>query len=157
MVTALEAPPDLLVKAVAEYLKTRVTEVRPPAWALMAKTGVHKEHPPMDPEWWYVRAASIMRKLYKARRPVGVERLRTAYGGRVNRGVAPEHFSKGSGSVIRVILQQLERAGLVERVKGRGRRLTPAGVSLLDNMAFNILRTLSNERPELRKYLPGKP
>ncbi len=152
----MEAPADKLIEAVAEYLKTRVTEVRPPAWALMAKTGVHKEHPPTDPDWWYVRAASILRKLYKAGRPVGIERLRTAYGGRVNRGSAPEHFSKSSGSVIRVLLQQLEAAGLVEKVPGKGRRLTPAGRSLLDNMAFNVLRKLSEAKPEYAKYLAGR-
>ena len=156
MVTALDAPADKLIEAVAEYLKTRVTEVRPPAWALMAKTGVHKEHPPTDPDWWYYRAASILRKLYKAGRPVGVERLRTAYGGRLNRGVAPEHFVKGSGSIIRELLQQLEKAGLVEKVPGRGRRLTPAGISLLDNMAFNVLGRLAEKHSELAKYLPAK-
>jgi small subunit ribosomal protein S19e len=153
VVTALEAPADELIKAVAEYLKTRVTEVRPPAWALMAKTGTHKEHPPTDPDWWYLRAASVLRKLYKTGRPVGIERLRTSYGGRLNRGVAPEHFVKGSGSVVREILQQLEKAGLVEKVAGKGRRLTPAGRSLLDNIAYNVMRKLAEQRPELAKYL----
>jgi len=156
MVTALDAPADKLIEAVAEYLKTRVTEIRPPAWALLAKTGVHKEHTPTDPDWWYYRAASMLRKLYRAGRPVGIERLRTAYGGRLNRGAAPEHFVKGSGSVVREILQQLERAGLVEKVPGRGRRLTPAGVSLLDNMAFNVLRSMAEKNPELAKYLASK-
>jgi len=82
-----------------------------------------------------------------------VERLRTAYGGRVNRGVAPEHFAKGSGSVVRKILQQLERAGLVRRVRGRGRVLTEKGRSLLDNTAYEIMKELAEQRPELRKYL----
>ncbi len=156
MVTALEVPADRLIAELAKYLKERVPEVRPPIWAAMVKTGVHKEKPPMDPDWWYYRAASILRKLYKAGRPVGVERLRTAYGGRLNRGVAPEHFVKGPGAITRKILQQLEKAGLVEKVPGKGRRLTPAGYSLLDNTAYRIMVSLAKERPELAKYLPGK-
>jgi len=152
MVTALEVPADLLIERLAEKLK-KMPQIRPPTWAYYAKTGVHKEHPPEDPEWWYYRAASVLRKLYKRGSPVGVERLRTAYGGRVNRGVAPEHFAKGSGSVVRKILQQLERAGLVRRVRGRGRVLTEKGRSLLDNTAYEILKELAEQRPELRKYL----
>ena len=152
MVTALEVPADLLIERVAEKLR-KMPQIRPPAWAYYAKTGVHKERPPENPDWWYYRAASLLRKLYKRGTPVGIERLRTAYGGRVNRGVAPERFAKGSGSVARKLLQQLERAGLVRRVRGRGRVLTDRGRSLLDNTAYEILRELAEQRPELRKYL----
>jgi small subunit ribosomal protein S19e len=152
MVTALEVPPDLLIQRVAEKLK-QIPQIKPPVWAYYVKTGVHKERPPQDPDWWYYRAASILRKLYKRGTPVGVERLRTAYGGRMNRGVAPEHFAKGSGSIIRKILQQLERAGLVVRVRGKGRTLSPKGRSLLDNTAYEIMKELAEKNPELKKYL----
>jgi small subunit ribosomal protein S19e len=152
MVTALEVPADLLIKKVAEKLKS-MPQIRPPAWAFYAKTGTFKEHPPEDPEWWYYRAASILRKLYKRGTPVGIERLRTAYGGRINRGSAPEHFRKGSGAVIRKILQQLERAGLVIRIKGKGRTLSPRGRSLLDNTAYEIMKELAEQNPVLKKYL----
>ncbi|HIQ24092.1 MAG TPA: 30S ribosomal protein S19e [Pyrodictium delaneyi] len=152
MVTALEVPADLLIERVAQKLK-QMPQIRPPAWAYYVKTGVHKERPPEDPEWWYYRAASILRKLYKRGTPVGIERLRTAYGGRVNRGVAPEHFVKGSGSIVRKILQQLERAGLVVKVRGKGRTLSPRGRSLLDNTAYEIMKELAEKNPALRKYL----
>ncbi|BES80628.1 30S ribosomal protein S19e [Pyrodictium abyssi] len=152
MVTALEVPADLLIERVAQKLK-QMPQIRPPAWAYYVKTGVHKERPPEDPEWWYYRAASILRKLYKRGTPVGIERLRTAYGGRVNRGVAPEHFAKGSGSIVRKILQQLERAGLVVKVRGKGRTLSPRGRSLLDNTAYEIMKELAEKNPALKKYL----
>jgi len=151
MVNALEVPADLLIKRVAEKLK-EYDQVKPPAWAYYAKTGVHKEKPPENPDWWYVRAASMLRKLYKSEEPIGIESFRVIYGGRQNRGVAPEHFRKGSGSVARKILQQLEAAGLVEKVPGKGRRLSPAGRSLLDKAAKEIMEELVKERPELEIY-----
>jgi len=153
MVNALEAPADELIRRVASYLKDRVPEVTPPSWAFLVKTGSYKNGLPEDPDWWYVRAASILRKLYKRRSPVGIERLRTAYGGRKRRGSAPDHFSKGSGSVISEILKQLEEAGLVEQAPKKGRRLTSKGVSLLDNIAHQVLKELAQTTPVLKKYL----
>lgn len=153
MVNAKMAPADLLIKRLAEYLKSEVPQVKPPPWASFAKTGTDREHPPLQDDWWYIRAASILRKLYVRGEPVGIESLRVAYGGRKNYGSSPEHFVKGSGSVIRTILQQLEKAGLVEKVERKGRRLTPKGVSLLDKLALEILKELSKTNPELAKYV----
>jgi len=151
MVTALDVPAELLVNRVAEKLKG-MEAITPPSWAYYAKTGVHKEKPPEDRDWWYKRAASILRKLYKSGVPMGIETLRVVYGGRMNRGVAPEHFAKGSGSVIRKILQQLEEAGLVKKIPGRGRVLTPQGRSLLDTTAKEIMEEIKSEYPELERY-----
>lgn len=152
MVMATEVPADRFIEKLASYLRDRIVELRPPTWAYMVKTGVNREKPPKDPNWWYYRAASILRKLYIRGRPVGIERLRTVYGGRKNRGVGPEHFRKGSGSIIREILQQLERAGLVRKIPGKGRVLSPAGYSLLDHIAFEVFNEIIKERPELKKY-----
>ena len=153
MVHALDVPADMLIRAVARKLKERYGDyVKPPTWAFFAKTGVHKEKPPSDPDWWYVRAASMLRKLYKSGEPIGIETFRTIYGGRQNRGSAPEHFRKGSGSVVRKILQQLERAGLVRTIPGKGRVLTPEGRSLLDRTAKEVFEELVRERPDLEIY-----
>ncbi len=100
-----------------------------------------------------MRAASMLRKLYKSPEPIGIEAFRTIYGGRQNRGSAPEHFRKAGGSVPRKILQQLEEAGLVVKVPGRGRTLSPAGRSLLDTTAREIMEELVKTRPELERYL----
>lgn len=153
MVNALEVPADMLIRRVAEKLKKEYPQVKPPLWAYFAKTGVHKERPPEDKDWWYVRAASMLRKLYKSGEPIGIETFRVIYGGRQNRGVAPEKFRKGSGSIARKILQQLEAAGLVTKIPGKGRTLTPQGRSLLDKTAREIMEELVKERPELAKYL----
>ena len=133
------AEPMKLIQKVAVYLKeNRVIE--PPPWAVFVKTGVHKERPPQDPDWWYIRAAAIMRKLY-IRGPIGVSRLRTLYGGRHRRGHRPPKFAKGSGAIIRKILQQLEAAELVQKADKRGRVLTPKGRELLEEAAKIVLKT----------------
>lgn len=154
MVSALEAPADELIRRLAVYLKEHVPGVKPPSWAYFVKTGAHKERIPDNPDWWYYRAASILRKLYKYNKPVGIENLRRIYGGRKNYGSAPEHFVKGSGSIVRKILQQLEREQLVKTIRGEGRVLTPQGRALLDRIAYEVLLDLSREKPELVKYLP---
>jgi len=111
MVSVYDVPADKFIEYLAKYLKENVPEISPPEWAFYTKTGSHAERIPENPDWWYIRAASIMRKLYMRKKPVGVERLRTAYGGRVDLGVARKHVRRGGGSNIRKILQQLEAAG----------------------------------------------
>jgi len=140
--TARDVRADLLINSLKEELK-KFESIKPPEWAFYTKTGAHKERPPMQDDWWYIRAASILRTLYmRGGRPVGVERLRTKYGGRKDRGVRPERFIKGSGHVIRLILQQLEDAGLVEKVERKGRKITPKGVSLLDRIAASLIKEM---------------
>jgi len=152
MVNVRYVPPRIFIEELARYLKDNYGEViKPPEWALYAKTGSHKERVPDDPDWWYKRCASLLRKLY-IHGPTGIERLRTAYGGRKNRGVLPERFRKAGGSAIRKALQQLEAAGLVTKTAG-GRTLTPEGRSLLDSLAYRIFKQMVAERPELAKYL----
>ena len=150
MVTARDVPADRLIARLAARLKN-IEQLKPPDWAAFVKTGVFKEKPPSDPDWWYVRAASLLRKLYLADGPVGVGTLRTVYGGRKRNGVAPAHFAKGSGSILRRMLQQLEQAGLV-KMTGRGRVLSPKGRSLIDQVAKEIASELAKENPELAKY-----
>jgi len=153
MVTVRDVPADLFIKRLAERLKKEYGGViSPPYWANFLKTGVHKERPPLTSDWWYVRAASILRKLYLAEGPLGIETLRIMYGGLKRRGVAPPHFRKGGGAVIRNILKQLEKAGLVRKVARRGRVLSSKGRSYLDEVAFEIFKELIKERPELIKY-----
>ena len=131
--------PLKLIKKVASYLKENKV-IEPPPWAMFVKTGVHKERPPQDPDWWYIRAAAMMRKLY-IKGPIGVSRLRKLYGGRHRRGHRPPKFARGSGAIIRKILQQLEAAGLVEKADKKGRALTAKGRDLLDEAAAAILRS----------------
>ena len=129
---------ELILKA-AEELK-KIPEIKAPAWAPFVKTGVHKEMPPVSSDWWYLRTASVLRAVYRLG-PVGVSKLRTKYGGKMNRGVKKSHFYKGSGNILRKSLQQLEKAGFVkfaEKGVHKGRIITPKGKSFLDKIATQI-------------------
>ncbi|RLJ02511.1 MAG: 30S ribosomal protein S19e [Candidatus Aenigmatarchaeota archaeon] len=136
MTTVHDVKPNDLITAVKEKLKS-FEEIQPPEWADYVKTGVNRERPPVQDDWWYIRAAAILRKIY-LKGPIGTQRLRTEYGGRKNLGHQPEHFRKGSGAVIRKILQQLENAGLIQKYKNKGRVITPKGQSFLDNVAHEV-------------------
>ncbi len=144
MPTVYDVPPNVLIEKVSKELMSRY-DITPPPWTPFVKTGVHKERSPDNPDWWYVRCAALLRRLY-VDGPVGVSRLRTKYGGKQRRGSKPERFRKGSGSIIRKALQQLEKAGLVQKTP-RGRSISNLGMSLLDNLADNIIK----ENPELAK------
>jgi len=126
--------PEQFIPALAEALK-KIPEFEAPEWVAFVKTGTSRERPPVDEDFWYVRAASILRQLY-IKGVVGVGKLRSRYGSRKDRGGKPDKFKKSGGKIIRVILQQAEAAGLVEKVTRmqHGRRLTQTGRDLLDSI-----------------------
>ncbi len=122
-------------KILAEALKN-IPEFKKPEWVDFVKTGINKARPSSEEDFWQKRAASILRQIY-IKGILGVQRMRTRYGGRKDRGVRPAIFVKGGGKIIRVILQQAETAGLVEKVKGKrsGRQLTKKGKDFMEELA----------------------
>ena len=134
MTSVYDVPADKLIGKLKEELKT-MKEIIPPEWAKFVKTSSSRERLPDQEDWWYIRAASILRKIY-INGPVGVSRLRTVYGSKKNRGYKPERFRKAGGAIIRRILQQLEEAKLVKNETGRV--ITSKGRSLLDKVSKEI-------------------
>nr|XP_009668920.1 PREDICTED: 40S ribosomal protein S19-like [Struthio camelus australis] len=122
---------------------------------------VHQRHPNQDNrtvskilgEWWYALgakekqkyhdlafqppAASTARHLY-LRGGAGVGSMTKIYGGRQRNGVMPSHFSRGSKSVARRVLQALEGLKMVEKDQDGGRKLTPQGQRDLDRIAGQV-------------------
>ncbi|MFO8109341.1 MAG: 30S ribosomal protein S19e [Thermoplasmata archaeon] len=151
MVTVYDVPPERLIDEVSNKLKEK-NEIVEPDWAPFVKTGMHKEKAPLQAHWWYTRVSAVFRSVY-LEGPVGISKLRGKYGGAQDNGSKPYHAVKGSGSIVRTALKQLEDAGLVVKEDNKGRAVTPEGRSLLDNTAYEVMKDMAKEDPELSKYL----
>lgn len=110
-----------------------IKEVQAPEWAAFVKTGANKERPPVNPDWWEVRVASVLSKINKYG-PVGTNSLAKQYGGRRNRGNKPDKKCSGSRNIVRKCIQQLEKAKLIKQVSApkAGKVLTKEGKDLLN-------------------------
>ena len=128
-----DVPAGELIKEVAKDLKQRV---KAPEWTRFVKTGSHVERAPIDQDWFFVRNASILYRIYREG-PLGTGSLRTYYGGRKNRGKAPGRKRKAGGKIIRVCLQTLEKDGLIKKDK-TGRTITGKGMKYLNEKAKDV-------------------
>lgn len=142
MTTAYDVQASELIMCAARKLKAS-DEIKPPEWAGYVKTGAHKQLPPVDADWWYVRCAAVLRQI-RIEGPIGVSRLRSKYGGKERNGTMPPSFKKGSGSILRKVVQQLENIGYVKMLKD-GRAVTPDGQRFLDNAAYEVTQQESSE------------
>lgn len=150
--SVFDVPAKELIERTAKELKNTLA-IKPPSWADFVKTGMSRDRPPANQDWWYVRAASILRKAVILG-PIGTSKLRGHYSGRKNRGMAGEHTYKAGGNIIRKILQQLEKSGLLKQAKKgnhKGRIATPKGLSLLNKISTQIMKELNIVIPQTPK------
>ncbi|KAM7058350.1 small ribosomal subunit protein eS19 isoform 1-T1 [Molossus nigricans] len=112
-VTVKDVNQQEFVRALAAFLK-KSGKLKVPEWVDTVKLAKHKELAPYDENWFYTRAASTARHLY-LRGGAGVGSMTKIYGGRQRNGVMPSHFSRGSKSVARRVLQALEGLKMVEK------------------------------------------
>jgi small subunit ribosomal protein S19e len=95
--------------------------------------------PPQDPDWFYVRAASVARHVY-IRKTVGVGRIAKAHGSSKNRGSRPSKHVDASRGIDRKVMQALEQLGVLEQDEEKGgRRITQSGQRDLDRIALNAV------------------
>tara|TARA_B100000614_G_scaffold26489_1_gene20594 strand:- start:6280 stop:6771 length:492 start_codon:yes stop_codon:yes gene_type:complete len=163
MTTVYDIPADIFNPALAAAMADQEA-VSMPDWGQYVKTAVDRERPPTQTDWWYLRTAAILRKVAR-NGPVGVTHLAQAFGGKKDNGVMPNTPGVASRHIIRTALQQLEEAGLVEKVPTRevetdegkvqlyaGRRITPDGQKLVDNVAHSVRGVAEEQYPGLSKY-----
>jgi len=151
MTSANDVPAAKLIERLAAKLGS-YEAIKPPEWANFVKTGAHREKAPVRNDWWQVRVAAVLRKVY-LKGPIGIERLAAEYGGKSDHGSAPFHAVRGSRKIAREVVRQLENSKLVKKDRGKGRIVTPDGQSLVDNASHELLKELAVENPELSKYL----
>lgn len=163
MTTYYDVPADLLNPALADKLSENKS-INRPQWADFVKTGIHRERPPSQTNWWELRCAALLRKVGRDG-PIGVNALAQAYGGKKDNGSNPHTPAMGSRHIIRTALQQLTEAGLVEMKEMKtvqsvdgdqklypGRTLTPLGHKLLDEVAHSVRPIAEELYPGLSKY-----
>lgn len=149
MVNARDVPSAKLIGALAEQMKS-APGFEEPDWARFVKTGSHAERPPHFSDWWFTRAASLLRKLY-LHGPLGLGDLERGYGGSKQLAYAPKHHRDAGGSAIRKILKQLETAELVAK-SPKGRVLTPKGTAMLDNVSRQLFGEALGADKTLARY-----
>merc|ERR1711966_267981 len=99
--------------ALAAHFK-KSGKIELPEWHDLVKTAPFKEMCPMDPDWYYVRAASLARKVY-LRGGTGVGAYCKVYGSSSHKTVKTPHFHKAASGVIRHVLQQLGEIDIVAK------------------------------------------
>ena len=148
MAKVFDVPPNELVERLAVQLREEgITE---PEWTAFVKTGAHADRPPHRRDWWYVRCASILRKIYM-HGPMGINELRKEYGGGRPSGYGAAHHRPAGGAIIRNAVHGLEKLGLVEKSKS-GRIVSSAGMKKLDGVATQILHEMIQDNPSLKVY-----
>ena len=125
-------PPSVLPSSQTQKLNV-------PVWHDLIKTATYKELPPQDPDWYYVRAAAVVRKIY-LRGGIGVGAFQKIYGGAKSNGSRRPHFAKAAAGLHRNILQALTEIDLVAKKKDKkGRWITRSGQRELDTIAAQIV------------------
>jgi small subunit ribosomal protein S19e len=129
----------VFIRKLALFLK-KSGKIQPPEWTDAVKTATCKELPPNNLDWYYVRVASVARRVY-VRSPTGVGALARRYGGRNCRGgVIPEHTTPASRKIIRTAMQQLEKMGWMKKAV-KGRKLTMVGRRAMEDFSVRARRS----------------
>ena len=149
MAKVYDVQADIFVTRLSEILKNE--DIPAPEWASFVKTGTHAEKPPQNSDWWHVRCASILRKIYR-HGPLSVSELRSMYGGGRPVGYGAAHHKDASGAIIRNAIHGLEKLGYVTKIEKKGRMLTKQGMQKLDRLATEILSELIAKNPSLKIY-----
>ena len=143
MVSVNDVAADKFIEAFAQHLKKQ-NKLVIPTWVDIVKTSLSKELPPSNPDWYYIRVASILRQLYvhrRSRNSAGVGRLANYYGDKFRRGVRPSKHLKASTGIIRNALQGLQKLGYVQ-VSESGRRITKVGQKEADTVATGLKKVV---------------
>jgi small subunit ribosomal protein S19e len=109
-----DVPAAEFIEAFARHLK-KGNKIKMPEWVTYYKTACFKDLAPYDPDWLYIRAASIAYQLYM-RRKVGVNTLRKHYSKKQRNGTCTEHSRLTAGKCIRYCLIELEHAQLAGKM-----------------------------------------
>mmetsp|Transcript_33595 Transcript_33595/g.24630 ORF Transcript_33595/g.24630 Transcript_33595/m.24630 type:complete len:149 (+) Transcript_33595:35-481(+) len=135
-VTVRDVPAAKFIAAYADVLKNNDKFIVP-KWVDTVKTGVHKELAPYDPDWYYIRAAAVIRKIY-LRPGTGVGALQKRFGGAYRRGARPSVHQDAASGIIRSVLRSFDELKLTEETEKGGRKISRTGQQALDLVAHQV-------------------
>merc|ERR1712118_287667 len=104
---------ETFIKKYAWHLQKQ-GKIKNPHFFEYSKTASAREFSPLEPNWWYIRVASIARRIY-IKKGLGVGHFRDVFGGSHRRGAKPAHHARASGNIVRKCLQQLEQIGIIQK------------------------------------------
>ena len=148
-----DVPAGYLIEEVSAKIKEE--GLAEPSFTGYVKSGRHNERAPQREDWFYIRMASILYRAYKWN-VIGTERLRSYYGGKRNRGLKREHQYKASGKIIRSAVQELEKTGYLAKAKPKGRKLTPKGQKLLNEMSKIVAKGITENKYAKKEKIKKK-
>lgn len=135
--TVKDIPAAKFITALAAHFKNS-GKYELPAWHDIVKTSSAKELSPTDADWYYMRLASVARRIY-INGGVGVVQLTKHYGSSGKFYTRPSHFVHAARSPIRTALKSLEKTKLIAKKEGvNGRFITSAGRRELDAFAASL-------------------
>ncbi|XP_026974109.1 40S ribosomal protein S19-like [Sagmatias obliquidens] len=135
-VTVKDVNQQEFVRALAAFLK-KSGKLKVPEWVDTVKLAKHRELSPYDENWFYIQDASTAWHLY-LQGDAGVGSMTKIYEVCQRHGVMPSHFSRGSKSVARRVLQALDGLKMVEKDQDGGFKLTPHGQRDLDGISGQV-------------------
>jgi small subunit ribosomal protein S19e len=138
-----DVPAEAFIAAFSQHLKSQ-GKVQVPQWAEYVKTGVARELSPYNADWFFVRMAAIARRVY-INPNVGVGAFKKIFGTKQRNGGGHNSASLGSGKVIRLAVQQLQKLGLLEASKASkgGRVVSSKGRQEMDYVAVHAAAPLA--------------
>merc|ERR1712216_528575 len=154
-ITVKDVDAHEFVKRYATHLKKQ-GKIQLPELVDLMKTSVSRELAPYDEDWFYIRCASLARRLY-VRQGTGVGAFSKVYGAKKRRGTLPGHFCRSSRGVIRNCPKQLMKVGVVSTCPSRLRRRVAAGSPSRGSRIVTVSprRSSTTSRTKLLERLMG--
>ena len=144
--TVFDVPTYKFINELAAFFKEK-NIIKLPKYAPLVKTSRANDCEPINPDYFYYKAAAIVRKLYATKsKNVGVGSLRVMFSKKERRGSQPPKTFRAGGKIIREIVIQLKNADYIKNYGGKdeetdsGLFLTQKGRSELDKIASGLMK-----------------
>lgn len=142
------------IKVMASHLK-QSGKLFVPNCAEYIKTSHGREKAPENPDWYYIRCAAVLRRIY-LRPGTGLGGLSKKFGSKKNRGSQPEITTRAATGPLHWACKSLEGLKYISKGKVSGRILTKEGRRVADTIAANIFFHRKADATKAARKAPAK-